>query len=141
MTVTTSLTIFLLLLLLLLLLLNSMEQSPNWEDDSRSASQVFPNILWCRRFITVFTRARHCTLMWARWIQSTHSYPFLHVHRLKFVWNSHLHYACYMPRTSHDFIIPRVLGAEYKLRSYLSCNCLYPTVTFSLLWIYKDCNN
>jgi len=27
------------------------------------------------RFITVFTRARHWSLSWARWIQSTPSHP------------------------------------------------------------------
>jgi len=41
------------------------EQRPRWEADSRSVSQE--NL----RFITVLTRVRHCTLSWARRIQST----------------------------------------------------------------------
>jgi hypothetical protein len=35
----------------------------------------FPAFYGTWRFITVFTRARHWSLSWARWIQSTHSHP------------------------------------------------------------------
>jgi len=31
----------------------------------------FPAFYGTRRFITAFTRVRHCSLSWARWIQST----------------------------------------------------------------------
>jgi len=31
----------------------------------------FRNFFGTRRFITVFTRARHWSAFWARWIQST----------------------------------------------------------------------
>jgi hypothetical protein len=41
-----------------------MEQSTSWESDSHSPSQEIP-----RRFITVFTRACHWPLSWARCIQ------------------------------------------------------------------------
>jgi hypothetical protein len=41
---------------------NSMEQSPSWEADSRSPSQKFSNFYGTRRFITVFTTARHRSL-------------------------------------------------------------------------------
>jgi len=52
---------------------NSMEQSHPWEANSHSASQE--TLHGTRRFITVFTRARHYSLSWARWTQSTPSYP------------------------------------------------------------------
>jgi hypothetical protein len=35
----------------------------------------FPAFYGTRRFITVFTTARHWSLSWARWIQSTPSQP------------------------------------------------------------------
>jgi len=48
----------------------SMEQSP-WEAHSHLASQEILLLLWNTRFITVFTRACHWSLCWARCIQST----------------------------------------------------------------------
>jgi len=51
----------------------SMEQSP-WEADSHSVKK-FPTFYGTRRFITVFTTARHWSLPWTRWIQSTTSHP------------------------------------------------------------------
>jgi hypothetical protein len=52
-----------------------MEQSP-WEDGSHSASQEIPPPFYGnRRFITVFTTARHWSLSWAKWIQSTPPNP------------------------------------------------------------------
>jgi hypothetical protein len=47
---------------------NVMEQNPSWEFDSSSCGQDIYRILWNRRFISVFTIARHWTLSWARWI-------------------------------------------------------------------------
>jgi len=44
---------------------NSMEQSP-WEANSRSANEDIPRLYGIRRFITVFTRACHWPLSWAR---------------------------------------------------------------------------
>jgi hypothetical protein len=35
----------------------------------------FPTFYGMKRFITVFTRAHHWSLFWARWIQSTPSHP------------------------------------------------------------------
>jgi hypothetical protein len=35
----------------------------------------FPTMFGTRRFFTVFTRACHCSLSWARWIHSTPSHP------------------------------------------------------------------
>jgi hypothetical protein len=50
---------------------NSMEHSP-----SEAVTQVkkFPAFYGARRFITVFTTARHWSLSWARWVQSS-SHP------------------------------------------------------------------
>jgi len=56
-------------------LTNSMERSPSWEASSHSASQKFLASYGIRRFITVFTTARHWPLSWASWTQSTPSYP------------------------------------------------------------------
>jgi len=48
---------------------NSMEQSPSWEAKSHSANQAIHSAFYgTRRFINMFTRARHWTLPWARWI-------------------------------------------------------------------------
>jgi hypothetical protein len=52
-----------------------MEQSPSWEANSHSASQKIPHLLWTRRFVTVFTKARHCFISWARCSKSTPPYP------------------------------------------------------------------
>jgi hypothetical protein len=51
----------------------SIQQRPSWEANSHSASQEFTAFYWSRRFISVFTRARHWSLSWARWIQSSHT--------------------------------------------------------------------
>jgi hypothetical protein len=37
--------------------------------------KYFPTFCGTRRFITMFTRARHWSLSWARWIQSTPPHP------------------------------------------------------------------
>jgi hypothetical protein len=82
--------------------------------------EKFPTLYGTRRFITVFTRARHWSLSWARDILSTpfppcfskiHSNIFflstdwwsLHVRYSdqSFVSVSHLSYACYVSRPSH----------------------------------------
>lgn len=50
----------------------SKEQSPFWEGE---VVKKLPSFYETRRFITVFTRARHWTLSLARWIHST-SWPY-----------------------------------------------------------------
>jgi hypothetical protein len=47
-----------------------MEQSPSREAKMSSATQEIPRILWNPKLITVYTRARHLSLSWARSIQS-----------------------------------------------------------------------
>jgi hypothetical protein len=52
----------------------SMEQNPSWEADSCLDSRWITVLAFyrMRKFITLFTRARHRPLSWgARWIQST----------------------------------------------------------------------
>jgi len=51
-----------------------MEQNLPWETNSHSASQEIPYLFGTRRFITVFTTARHLSLSWGRWIQYTPSH-------------------------------------------------------------------
>jgi len=52
-----------------------MEKIPSCEANSHSSSQEFPRTLWKPKFSTVFTRARHWSLSWARWIHSIPSHP------------------------------------------------------------------
>jgi hypothetical protein len=54
-----------------------MLQDILWKADSHSACQTTVCFLYgTRRFITVFTKARHWTLSWASWIQFAPSIPF-----------------------------------------------------------------
>jgi hypothetical protein len=52
-------------------LTDSTEQSPYREADSHLSNQEITAFYGTRRFITVFTWARHWSLYWARWIQLT----------------------------------------------------------------------
>jgi len=72
---TTTATIMVVNYLLTFLLNYFMEQSPSWEANWFSASQEIPRIFGNRRFITVFTSARHLSLSWATWIQSMPPHP------------------------------------------------------------------
>jgi hypothetical protein len=56
-------------------LINYTKQSPSWEANSRSASQDISPFYEIRRFINAFTKARHLSLSWPRWIQATSPYP------------------------------------------------------------------
>jgi hypothetical protein len=56
--------------LLTYLLTHSMVQGILWKVHSYSACQIIACFHYgTRRFITVFTKARHCPLSWASWIQ------------------------------------------------------------------------
>jgi hypothetical protein len=52
-----------------------MEPSPSSEVASRLATQEFLTFYGTRSFITVFIRAYHWSLFWARWIQSITPHP------------------------------------------------------------------
>jgi hypothetical protein len=54
----------------------AMVQDNIWKADYHSAHQKISCFLYgTRRFITVFTKARHITLSWASWIQFAPSIP------------------------------------------------------------------
>jgi hypothetical protein len=57
------------------LLIYSMQQSRSWETNEFSTSQEIPTSYGTRRFITVFTSARHLFLSWVRSIQLIHPVP------------------------------------------------------------------
>jgi len=63
----------------------SMEHSP-WKANSRSAGQDILCKFWIWMFITIFTRAYHWSLSWARWNHSIPTYPI----SLRSIW-------CYLP--------------------------------------------
>jgi len=65
--------------------LNSLELSPSWEAKSHSVKK-FPAFYGTLRPFTVFTKARHCSPSWVRWIQSTPSHPI----SLRFILSFHL---------------------------------------------------
>jgi len=57
-------------------LTHSMAQDTTWKADRHSARQRTSRLPYgTRKFITVFTKARHWTLSWASWIQFAPSIP------------------------------------------------------------------
>jgi hypothetical protein len=54
---------------------NFMEMSPSWEVTSDAATKNYLMFNGTRSFITVFTRALHWSLSWARSIQSISLHP------------------------------------------------------------------
>ena len=55
-----------------------MEQSPSWNLTGLQLVKKFPTFYGTRRFITALTRARHLSLSWASYIQSTTHFPKIH---------------------------------------------------------------
>jgi hypothetical protein len=116
----------------------------------------FPAFYGTRRFITVFTRARHWSLCLARWIHSTHYHT---TYLRSSLISSHLHsgppcglFPSEFPTKilytfiissmratwpSHltllDFVTVIIFREIYKLWSSLFCNVLQPPATSSLL--------
>jgi len=58
---------------------NSMGQRPSCEDNQFSSSQEIPVFYGTRRLITLFARARHPSLFWARLVQSMPPSHFLKI--------------------------------------------------------------
>jgi hypothetical protein len=56
-----------------------MELGPSWEATSRSTTRELPTFYGTRMFVTMFTRALHCSLSWARWIHSIPYHPILYL--------------------------------------------------------------
>jgi hypothetical protein len=52
----------------------SMTEKTNSKKKSCSGGQIILHLYETRRFINVFTRTRHWSLSWVRWIQSTNSH-------------------------------------------------------------------
>jgi hypothetical protein len=135
---------------------NFMELSPSWEAANCATTQELPAFYGTRRFITVFTRALHWFLSWARSIQSIQSHSvfvkliltlFTHLllglpsglvtsgfpTNILYVYAFLLHSSCYMRSTSHHPWLDRSnYGEEYKLRSSSLCNDLQSPVTSSV---------
>jgi hypothetical protein len=94
-----------------------VEMGPSREAASCAATKNFPAFYGSRRFITVFTRALHWSLSWARWIQSIPLRPNLSfstnlrlgIPSSLFFWLSHQYPiyiplfppSCYIPCPSH----------------------------------------
>jgi hypothetical protein len=134
---------------------NSMEESPSCEADSISVGQEILRLLWNPRFITVFSRALHWFLSWARWFQSTFSYPMsirsilISYSRLRpdvpsdlfrfpdqnFVWIYRISREWYMPRPSRPPWCDHpnnIWNVRVQLWSPSLCDFQHPRVTFLL---------
>ena len=126
-----------------------------------AASQEIPRIFGTRRFVTLFTSARHLSLSWANSIHSPQSPPISW--RSILILSSHLRLGLpsglfpsdFPTRTlciplpspiratcpAHlillDFTTRKILGKEYRSLSSILCNFLHSAVTSSLVNMYN----
>jgi hypothetical protein len=128
------------------------ELSPSWEAANCAATQELPAFYGTRRFITMFTRAFHWSLSWARSTQLTPSHPislryililFTHLHLglpsglfpsefpTNILYTSSSPHSCYIPAhlILFDLIILIMLGEVW---SSSLCSFLRPPITSSL---------
>jgi len=135
-----------------------MKHSSPWEANSHSASREIPHVLWnTRRFITVFKRARHWSISWARCFQST-LYQTICLRSI-LIFSSYLRlglpsslfssgfttkilyaflislHECYMPYPSYSLHLITVIicGEAYNLWSSFLCTFLQLPVISSFL--------
>jgi hypothetical protein len=115
--------------------------------------KIFSIYYWARRFIIVFKKARHWTLSWSRWVNSSSSHPmslrpililsshlrhvskvvpFVQVSDTNCVWISAMR-AIRSVHLTVDFITLIIFGEEYKLWIFWTWNFLPPHPTPSLL--------
>jgi len=108
-------------------------------------------------FVTMFTRARHWSLSWAGYIQSTTSHPLYLISILilsphlcvglssglfKFsnqniVCISHVSHACYMPHLCNSSWILRLISKKQDVRIWTCCIWLGMGTSGELLWRRK----
>jgi hypothetical protein len=112
----------------------------------------FPTVYGTRIFITPFTSSCHCSLSWARWIQSTHSHTIylksmlilpscvcvcvcvseviesLQVYGLKFCKHVPYRFCCNHPNNSWCFEAPHYTGFSILLLFSLLCPIILSTV-------------
>jgi hypothetical protein len=126
-----------------------MEYSPSSDPTIHSAAQEIPHLLRTRKFITVFKRARHHSLLWARWIQSTLLSPYfpkIHSNIIfpstptSFKWSLPFKFSdqniatCYMSQSIlHGISTLIALGESYALWRFSLCGLLKPPATSALL--------
>jgi hypothetical protein len=95
---------------------NFMELSPSWEATNCAATQELPSILWNWRFITMFKRALHWSLLWARSFQSIppHSFSLISI----LILSIHLHLGLpnglflfgFPTKILYEFLFPHIRG-------------------------------
>ena len=138
------------------LLTHSMQQSPSFEANPFSTSQI-PRIVWNPKFITAFTSARHLSLSWASSIQSMPPHPTSW--RSILILSSHLRLglpsglfpSVFPTKTLHtpllspiratcpahlillDFINRKIFGEQYRSLCSSLCSFLHSSVTYILL--------